>query len=69
MTPQVGSFTCTPGDRLLLCTDGVTDGLFNHQLVNILNHLTQKTPAHHLVEEAVIQSGRDNATAIVVEIL
>ncbi|MEI6416528.1 MAG: protein phosphatase 2C domain-containing protein [Verrucomicrobiota bacterium] len=69
VTPQVGSFTCAPGDRLLLCTDGVTDGLFNHQLVNILNHPTQKTPAHHLVEEAVIQSGRDNATAIVVEIL
>lgn len=69
VTPQVGSFTCAPSDRLLLCTDGVTDGLFDHQLWNILNHPTQKTSAHHLVEEAVIQSGRDNATAIVIEIL
>ena len=69
VTPQVGSFTSAPGDRLLLCTDGVTDGLFNHQLWNILNHPTQTTPARHLVEEAVIQSGRDNATAIVIEIL
>lgn len=65
VTPQVGSFTCSSGDRLLLCTDGVTDGLFDDQLVNILNHPTQKTPAHYLVEEAIIQSGRDNATAIV----
>lgn len=69
VVPHVGSFTCSPGDRLLLCTDGVTDGLFDHQLWNILNHPTKKTPAHHLVEEAVIQSGRDNATAIVIEIL
>ena len=69
VTPQVGSFNCSRGDRLLLCTDGVTDGLFDHQLVNILNHPTQKTPARHLVEEAVVQSGRDNATAIAIEIL
>ncbi len=69
VVPHVGSFTCSPGDRLLLCTDGVTDGLFDHQLWNILHHPSKKTPAHHLVEEAVIQSGRDNATAIVVEIL
>jgi len=67
VTPQVGSFTCVPGDRLLLCTDGVTDGLFDHQLANILTHLTTTTPARHLVEEAVRQSGRDNATAIVLE--
>ena len=69
VTPQVGSFHCAPGDRLLLCSDGVTDGLFDHQLINTLNHPTQKTPARHLVEEAVIQSGRDNATAIVLEFL
>ena len=67
VTPQVSFFNCSRGDRLLLCTDGITDGLFDHQLVNILNHPTQKTPAHHLVEEAVVQSGRDNATAIVLE--
>lgn len=67
VTPQIGSFTCAPGDRLLLCTDGVTDGLFDHQLLNIISHRTGKTPARNLVDEAVHQSGRDNATAIVLE--
>ncbi len=68
VAPQVGSFTCVPGDRLLLCTDGVTDGLFDHQLLDILTCPTQTTLAHHLVEEAIRQSGRDNATAMVIEI-
>lgn len=65
--PQVGSFTCSPGDRLLLCTDGVTDGLFDHQLLDIITDFIQDSPARHLIEEAVRQSGRDNATAIILE--
>ncbi len=69
VTPQIDSFTCAPGDRLLLCTDGVTDGLFNHQLLDIITDPAQDSPARHLVEEAVRQSGRDNATAIILEFL
>ncbi len=69
VTPQVSSFTCSPGDRLLLCTDGITDGLFDHQLLDIITDASQDSPARHLVEEAVKQSGRDNATAIILEFL
>lgn len=65
--PQVGSFTCAPGDRLLLCTDGVTDGLFDDQLFHLLTNDIQSSPASHLISEAIKQSGRDNATAIVLE--
>lgn len=67
ITPQVGSFSYAPGDRLLLCTDGITDVLFDHQLADIISHTTSLSPAHHLVEEAVRQSGRDNATGIILE--
>ncbi|MBM3856483.1 MAG: serine/threonine-protein phosphatase [Verrucomicrobia bacterium] len=67
VTPQVSSFACAPGDRLLLCTDGVTDGLFDHQLLDIIADAIQDSPARYLVEEATRQSGRDNATAIVLE--
>lgn len=66
-TPQVGSFTYAPSDRLLLCSDGVTDGLFNHQLLDIITDSIHDSPARHLVDEAVRQSGRDNATAIILE--
>ena len=68
VTPQVGSIAYAPGDRFLLCTDGVTDGLFDQRLLDILTETSQKTPSHHLVDEAVLQSGRDNATAMVIEV-
>ncbi|MFZ4115154.1 MAG: PP2C family protein-serine/threonine phosphatase [Chthoniobacterales bacterium] len=67
VTPQVGFLTPAPGDRFLICSDGVNDGLFDAQLLDILNTFTPQSPAQHLVQEAVDRSGRDNATAIVIE--
>ena len=71
-TPQVGSLAYNPGDRILLCTDGVTDGIFDEQLLEILNTLAADfsgatTLSQYLVNEAVTRSGRDNATAMVIE--
>lgn len=66
VNPQVGSVGCEPGDRFLLCTDGVTDGFFNDQLPGIL--LEGNHAADYIVRESVSRSGRDNATAIVIEI-
>ncbi|MCF7729871.1 MAG: protein phosphatase 2C domain-containing protein [Chthoniobacterales bacterium] len=68
VTPQVGRVDYCLGDRFLLCSDGVTDGIFDAQLLEILTESTKKSPAQHLVEEAVDRSGRDNATAMVIEI-
>ncbi len=71
--PQVGAVACEPGDRLLFCTDGVIDGLWDRALEELLREPTsaqqQQTPAARLVLEAVAESGRDNATAVVVEVL
>lgn len=69
INPQVGVIDYTSGDRFLLCTDGVTDGLFDQQVLNILTTASVKSPSHQLVDEAIIQSGHDNATAMVIEIL
>ena len=69
VTPQVGTVDYCLGDRFLLCSDGVTDGLFDAQLLEILTESTKKSPAQHLVEEAVERSGRDNATAMVIEVI
>lgn len=66
VTPQVGSLTCTAGDRFLLCTDGVSDSLFDHHLLDLLLTNSRVSPAHYLVGEAVLQSGRDNTTAMVI---
>ena len=69
VTPQVGAVGYEPGDRFLLCSDGVTDGIYNDQLREIISEGDPShSPARHLVEEAVARSGRDNTTAMIVEI-
>ncbi len=68
-TPQVGSIECHPGDRFLLCSDGVTDAIYNDEIPGILADCPSGiTEARHLVDKGVARSGRDNATAIIVAI-
>ena len=69
--PQVGAVAFEPGDLFMLCTDGLVDGLFDSQILDIL-HSTQpfgpeSNPAQRLVHTAVTQAGRDNTTALVIE--
>jgi len=68
--PQIGAVSCQAGDRFLLVTDGVTDGLWDHHLEEILRHPDHIiTPAQQMINEALERSGRDNTTAVVVEIM
>ena len=69
--PQITEFKCVAGDRYLLCTDGVIEGLWDHSLEDYLR--PSPTPAEwpaaaRIVQAAIAESGRDNATALVVEI-
>ena len=70
--PQIGEFRAAPGDLFLLCTDGVNEGLWDRRIEEYLRdpppQLAALSPAQRLVEAAVAESGRDNATAVVVEI-
>lgn len=68
VTPQVGALSYIPGDHFLLCTDGVTDGMFDEQLLEIINAKTSKSFSEHLVDEAIERSGRDNATVVMVTV-
>lgn len=70
--PQVGAVGCQPGDRFLLCSDGLIDGLWDHSLDEFVRKRrrdkAKRPTAQLLVETAVEESGRDNTTALVVEI-
>lgn len=70
--PHVGAVTHRPGDRFLFCSDGLIDGLWDRQIEDLLRNppaeRQNQTPAQCLVAEAVESSGRDNTTAVVVEI-
>jgi PPM family protein phosphatase len=67
LAPQMGAVSCQTGDRFLLCTDGVTDGLWDQRLEEYMSAAARDEPkAFQIVERAVEESGRDNCTAVVV---
>lgn len=68
--PQVGAITYHRGDRFLICSDGVVDGLWDHDIERILSENPQTEPhlASKIVDLANAQSGRDNTTVQVIEI-
>ena len=70
--PQVGAVACARGDFFLLCSDGLTEGLYDHYLVDILRAAAKdekNNPAQLLVNESVKNDGRDNTTALVVQVI
>jgi PPM family protein phosphatase len=68
-TPQTGTLDVSLGDRFLLCSDGVVDGLWNHALQRALQETSAiELLAEKLVQNAVSESGRDNVTAITLEL-
>jgi PPM family protein phosphatase len=70
--PQVGAVSHRPGDRFLICSDGLIEGLWDRRIESIIRtHAAAPggpTAAYALVSEALQASGRDNTTALVVEI-
>jgi len=71
--PQVGAVAYGKGDIFLLCSDGLVDGLYDNQLVELLlesqSSKTTSNPAQLLAETAVKNSGRDNTTALVLQVV
>ena len=70
MSPQVGAVGYEPGDLFLLCTDGLVEGLYDEQILEILRPAKRPraghNPANQLVNEALAKDGRDNTTAVVI---
>ncbi len=67
--PQVGTVIYEPGDRFLLCTDGLVDGFFDSSLGDFLAAPPAvANPAQLLVNGAVQAAGRDNTTALLIEV-
>jgi serine/threonine protein phosphatase PrpC len=69
INPQVGALPCSPGDRFLLCSDGLIDCLWDHHLDEILHQPDPAPAAQRLLAAALERAARDNITAMVVEVL
>ena len=71
--PQVGAVGYEPGDTFLLCSDGVIEGLYDRDLVEVLrapeSTKANGNPAQRLVNEALAKGCRDNTTALVVRVV
>jgi protein phosphatase len=67
--PHVGSVGFQAGDRFLICSDGLVDGLWDRRIAEILGseHPVEDL-ARLFVERALENSGRDNTTAVVIEV-
>ncbi len=64
--PQLEELPVGAGERFLICSDGVTEGVWDRALGR---HLEARSEAGDLVAEAVRANGRDNATAVVVSVV
>jgi protein phosphatase len=70
--PHIGAVGHRPGDKFLVCSDGLIEGIWDRQLEEIVRTPAPagdgRSAAHRLVDEAVQNSGRDNTTAVVFEL-
>lgn len=66
--PDVWSIDVDPGDRLLLCSDGLTDLVDEAQVADRLSTPDQDEAAAALVDAALRAGGRDNVTCLVADL-
>ena len=59
-------WVASPGERLVLCSDGLTDMLDDKQIHRVLAARSDD-PAHALVEAALAAGGHDNVSVVVVD--
>jgi len=62
------SVSSQPGDRLLLCTDGLTDYVSDGQIAKLFAKTPWDQLGQQLVEHALAAGGFDNITLIIIEI-
>lgn len=56
------------GDRILVCSDGVTGELTDDEIAEVLRSVAHpQQAALHLIHQAMVRGGHDNITAIVVD--
>jgi protein phosphatase len=62
--------TCRPGDRYLLCSDGLTDLVSDEEIFEVLESVERADAAtQELIRRAIQYGGVDNVTVLVVDAL
>ena len=66
--PAIRAIPARAGDRLLLCSDGVTDYLTDCELEHLMVN-DPTTAVAQLVQAALVRGSRDNITAVVADVV
>lgn len=66
---DTGNLTLQPGDRLLLCSDGVNSMIDDAEISDALGVDSAEEAAWLLIEKANLAGGHDNITALVVDVV
>ena len=75
LNPQFGELVLKSKDRVLICSDGLIEGLMDSALKRMLNfqnpiyEVHSKGVAQRMVDESVREDGKDNTTALCFEVL
>ena len=68
LVPQNEKFTIQEGDKLLLCSDGLTNVVSDKEILEIINKYDYVGSVSALIEKSLELGGPDNITVIVAEI-
>ena len=67
--PTVTTIDAREGDRLLLCSDGLSDMVDDDALVAELSAASRGACAERLIDRALAAGGRDNVSVVVADVL
>lgn len=67
--PTLQRVKAQPGDRLLLCSDGLSDNVGDDAIAAALGDLSRGACADHLVELALEAGARDNVSVVIADVV
>ncbi len=67
--PDIVALDLGPGDRVLLCSDGLTDLVTDQRIAEILHVPDPEAAATRLVDAALEAGGSDNVTCLVFDVV
>jgi PPM family protein phosphatase len=67
--PAVLTLEARPGDRLLLCSDGLSDVVEDRAIAEALRISGKRACAERLVELALAAGGRDNVSVVIADVV
>jgi PPM family protein phosphatase len=66
--PDVSPLNLALGDRLMICSDGLTDMVSDHEIAQLLSITDSDAATSALIEAALEAGGRDNVTCLVADV-